>query len=93
MSALASLSNAPACEPNAAIEAIVRRALPPASGNAAIDADAPLTRLGLSSMASVSLMLAIEERFKIVIPDADLRPENFRSLGAIQALVDRLLRA
>ena len=92
MSALANSPNAPTLDPKGTIEAIVRRALPPASADAPIDADAPLTRLGLSSMASVSLMLAIEEQFKIVIPDGDLRPENFRSLGAIQALVDRLLR-
>jgi acyl carrier protein len=93
MNALAPSPHAPALEPNAAVEAIVRRALPPASATAPIDADAPLTRLGLSSMASVSLMLAIEEHFKIVIPDGELRPENFLSLGAIQVLVDRLARA
>jgi len=75
------------------IEAIARRALPPAAQQAKIDAATPLSRLGLSSMASVSLMLAVEGHFGIVIPDAELRPENFRSLGAIAALVERMQSA
>lgn len=75
------------------VEAVARRALPTLAADAPIPTDVPLTRLGLSSLGSVSLMMAIEDHFKIVVPDADLRPENFRNLGAIQALVARLLGA
>ena len=44
-------------------------------------------------MATVKLMLAIEAAFDIAIPDAELTPENFRSIAAIEALVERLRAA
>jgi acyl carrier protein len=34
-------------------------------------------------------MLAVEVEFDISIPDADLLPDNFRSIAAIEALVAR----
>lgn len=73
-----------------AIEALVRKSLPPAAQGAAMEADTPLSRLGLTSIASVSLMLAVEGHFGVAIPDAELKPENFRTIGAIAALVSRL---
>ena len=72
------------------IEALVRKALPAAAQGAALEADTPLSRLGLTSMASVSLMLGVEGHFGIVIPDDELKPENFRTIGAVAALVSRL---
>ena len=45
---------------------------------------------GLSSMAAVKFMLAIEAAFSLAIPDAELTPENFATLAAVQALVERL---
>ena len=51
---------------------------------------ANLQDAGLTSMASVKLMLAIEAAYDIAIPDDDLTPENFRSIAAIEALVARL---
>ena len=77
-------------ETEADIEAIVRKSLPPAAQGATIAPDTPLSRLGLTSMASVSLMLAVEGHFAIAIPDSELKPENFRTVGAIAALVARL---
>ena len=51
---------------------------------------ASLPEAGLTSMAAVKLMLALEAEFDIAIPDADLTPENFGTLGTIVALVGRL---
>lgn len=93
MSTLAYPDDAKSVDFRVEVAAVVRRALPTLAFDAQIPADVPLTRLGLSSLGSVSLMMAIEDHFKIVVPDADLRPENFRNLGAIQALVARLLDA
>jgi acyl carrier protein len=45
---------------------------------------------GLSSMGMVALMLAIESAFDIAIPNADLVPDNFRSVQAVEALLARL---
>lgn len=72
---------------------LVRQAMPgqPALANLAADAD--LYDAGLTSMAMVKLMLAIEVAFDLAIPDADLHPDNFRSVAAVEALVTRLRRA
>ncbi|MGA2491776.1 MAG: phosphopantetheine-binding protein [Roseiarcus sp.] len=52
--------------------------------------DANLHEAGLTSMATVKLMLAIEAAYNVAIPDAELTPENFRSIATIEALLERL---
>ena len=52
-----------------------------------------LREAGLTSMATVKLMLAIEAAYDVAIPDAELTPENFRSITTIEALLERLLAA
>jgi acyl carrier protein len=69
---------------------IVRQAMPGEAALAGLAADADLYEAGLTSMAMVKLMLAVEVAFDIAIPDADLHPDNFRSIAAIEALVVRL---
>ncbi len=51
---------------------------------------ASLPNAGLTSMAAVKLMLAIEAEFAIAIPDADLTPENFATLDAVADMIVRL---
>jgi acyl carrier protein len=53
--------------------------------------DARLSELGMSSVAMVHLMLAVEAEFGISIPQGDITPENFRSVTSVEALVERLL--
>jgi acyl carrier protein len=53
--------------------------------------DARLSELGMSSVAMVHLMLAVEVEFAISIPQSDITPENFRSVTSVEALVERLL--
>jgi len=72
---------------------IARRVMPAQSALANLAADADLYDAGLTSMAMVKLMLAVEVAFDIAIPDADLHPDNFRSVAAVEALVARLRRA
>jgi acyl carrier protein len=64
--------------------------MPEQSSNAILAADADLYDAGLTSMAMVKLMLAVEVEFDIAIPDADLHPDNFRSIAAVETLVARL---
>jgi len=71
---------------------IVRQVMPGQSSLADLAVDADLYDAGLTSMAMVKLMLAVEVAFDIAIPDADLHPDNFRSVGAVEALVSRLRR-
>ena len=46
-----------------------------------------LREAGLTSLDLVNLMLAVEAEFDIEIPQADMTPDNFRSIDAIEALV------
>jgi acyl carrier protein len=69
---------------------IVRQVMPASPASARLAGDADLYQAGLTSMAMVKLMLAVEVEFDISIPDVDLHPDNFRSVAAIEALVTRL---
>ena len=53
--------------------------------------DGRLSELGMSSIKMVNLMLAVEMEFDVTIPQSDITPENFRSVGTIDALLTRLL--
>jgi acyl carrier protein len=50
-----------------------------------------LSHLGVTSLKMVNLMLAVEVEFDIAIPQSDITPENFQSLGSIQSLVRKIL--
>jgi acyl carrier protein len=54
---------------------------------------ADLYAAGLSSFASVQLMLAIEEQFDIEFPDNLLNRKSFASISAIEATVTQILKA
>ncbi len=56
----------------------------------AIDAADDLRDAGLNSTDLVNLMLAIESEFDIFIPDDQMKPENFSTIRAIDALVASL---
>jgi len=58
---------------------------------AALADDADLYAAGLTSMASVSLMLALEERFDVEFPERMLRRKTFESISAIAAAVAELV--
>lgn len=52
-----------------------------------VDADADLYTLGLTSHASVNVMLGLEDAFDVEFPDELLRKDTFRSITVIaQAL-------
>lgn len=52
--------------------------------------DADLYRAGMSSFASVQLMIGLEEAFDIEFPDTLLNPKTFSSLSAIQSAIDQI---
>jgi acyl carrier protein len=58
---------------------------------ATLPVDGRLSELGMSSIKMVNLMLAVEMEFDVTIPQSDITPENFRSIGTIDALLTRLL--
>jgi acyl carrier protein len=52
---------------------------------------ADLYAAGLSSFASVQLMLALEEHFDIEFPDSLLNRKSFQSIEAIERSVNTIL--
>ena len=64
-------------------------------GRLAVDAgtlgeDSDLYQAGLTSHASVTLMLALEDAFEIEFPERMLRRRTFESVAAIRDAVDEL---
>lgn len=57
-----------------------------------LDEQADLYQAGLTSHASVNLMLALEDRFEIEFPERMLRRGAFSSIAAIRSAVGELTR-
>jgi acyl carrier protein len=55
--------------------------------------DQQLSDIGISSLKMVNLMLSVETAFDIMIPQAEITPENFHSVATIRILVERTLQA
>jgi len=66
-----------------------RLAVDPAS----LSEDADLYRLGMTSHASVNVMLGLEARFGIEFPPEMLRKRTFESVGTIRAALNMLIPA
>ncbi|KKX26753.1 acyl carrier protein [Rhizobium sp. LC145] len=58
-----------------------------------LEDSADLYAAGLSSFASVQLMLGIEEAFDIEFPDNLLNRKSFASIAAIEETVSMILKA
>ncbi|MGH9018118.1 MAG: acyl carrier protein [Acidimicrobiales bacterium] len=58
-----------------------------------LDNDADLYQAGMTSHASVSVMLALEDAFDIEFPEAMLRKATFESVSAISAALSTLVGA
>jgi acyl carrier protein len=54
--------------------------------------EADLYQIGMTSHASVNVMLALEGAFDIEFPDPMLKREVFASIASIRAAVDELTR-
>jgi acyl carrier protein len=57
----------------------------------ALDDDADLYQAGMTSHASVNLMLALEDRFEIEFPERMLRRRSFETIAAIRAALQELV--
>lgn len=69
---------------------LIREILGPAAAARPLPIDVRLADLGMSSMQMVNLMLAVEREFQLTIPPEAITPENFASIGAIEALLARV---
>jgi len=60
---------------------------------AEVHPESRLVDVGLTSMDMVSLMLGVEVEFDFTIPQAEITPENFQSVEALERMVVGQLRA
>lgn len=65
----------------------------PGADRAILQEDTNLYDLGLDSTTAIGLMLEIEERFAITIPDSMITDESFQTPGALSAVVGSLIAA
>lgn len=72
------------------ITGIVQRLLVEHSIDHVVSLDEDLRQAGLSSLDMVSLVLAVEEEFALMVPESGITPANFRSIGAISRLVETI---
>ena len=52
-------------------------------GSVLIEAKTPFNQIGLDSSSVIELVLFIERKFDVVIPEEDLIPENLKSIQAL----------
>jgi len=57
---------------------------------ATIDDDSDLFQAGMTSHASVNVMLGLESEFDVEFPDAMLKRSVFESIGAIRSALEQL---
>jgi acyl carrier protein len=51
-----------------------------------------LVDIGLTSMDMVNLMLSVEAEFDFTIPQVEITPENFQSVGSLQRMIVQQLQ-
>jgi acyl carrier protein len=56
-----------------------------------IDADTNLKQAGIDSFSTVEIILFIERKFGISIPDEKLVPDNFKTIRALTSTVVELM--
>ncbi len=56
-----------------------------------IDANTNLKQAGIDSFSTVEIILFIERRFGVSIPDEKLVPDNFKTIQALAATVVELM--
>jgi acyl carrier protein len=54
--------------------------------------DSLLVDIGLTSMDMVNLMLSVEAEFDFTIPQGEITPENFQSVGSLQRMIVQQLQ-
>lgn len=57
-----------------------------------IETDTPFSKLGIDSMGIIELVLFIERKFRITLPESELVPSNFRSVASLAECAFRNLK-
>ena len=79
--------------PEERVTGVVQRLLTERSLSPVIGAADDLRVAGLTSLDMISLVLAVEAEFGLLVPETQIKPDNFQSIAAISTLVSALLAA
>ena len=60
------------------------------AGNIKLDADTILQNAGIDSFSIIEILVFIQENYKMLVPDDQLVPENFKTLASLARLVNKL---
>ena len=60
--------------------------------NTVVTATTILRDIGIDSFSIVEIILFIERKYGVVIPDDQLIPENFRTIQALSIIVNTLIK-
>jgi acyl carrier protein len=69
------------------VVALVKAILEQNSIAVEIRPDSRLVDIGLTSMDMVNLMFGVEAEFDLTIPQAEITPENFQSIAALERMI------
>lgn len=75
------------------IAGLVQRLLAEHSIDRVAAPEEDLRLVGLSSLDMVSLVLAVEDEFELMVPEGNIMPSNFKSITSISRLVETLRKA
>jgi acyl carrier protein len=73
--------------------ALIQRILDSPDAPPRLTMEVRLADLNLGSLKMVGLMLAMESEFAVAIPPHEITPQNFESVGSVEALLARLMNA
>jgi acyl carrier protein len=88
-----SVTTSDAITSNARVRGLVRALLAKRDFKGLLEDTSSLYDAGLTSLDLVNLMLAVEAEFDLEIPQEEMTPDNFRSVEAIERLVETLATA
>lgn len=75
------------------LESLLRPRLRLLEDGGSLDPEQNLGKAGLDSLATIELLVEIEETFETTIPDEEIDENTFNSLSTIARLVERSLPA
>jgi acyl carrier protein len=58
--------------------------------NIKLDADTILQNAGIDSFSIIEILVFIQDKYKMLVPDDQLVPENFKTLASLARLVNKL---
>lgn len=85
------LSDHGTCSTRRRVGAVVQHLLARRSITREVGPQDDLRQVGFTSLDMISLVLSLEGEFGITVPEASIKPANFRSVEAISRLVTSLL--